>query len=537
MSEALLRSQPGNDVCGGNGAEWNPFEYVMKTIGAHIRPAPDGYEPGCVTVALSGLRHLPRTATIRVRLSEQPQIGKTAPPSRTQGPDGERGESFTPIGRRQSADGTELIMAPVFARQPLLRPGAAVVLEIEEAGVSAEVLWPRIGATVDDRPEDVLTPLPKSRAAARFAQSPDYRRGPDRSPGRQVADGTDSMAPAGRSHRAVSQQPAPVSPPREPEAVVQRYPAASSVDPSSRWPTEPSSPLIEALLSEDENNQAVEFETSEPVPLEETGDPRPLLMTRPFADAVKPRAIAPVVVHAPADASLGEGGRTLPAVAPKLSSQKSRSVQPNWPARAAMLVMVLVAVGGAGLAFLSGGSARTAPLPAHVLALLPPGDTAQTARQKAELARVMAVPVRAPNGDDGQSVHGAEAARRAEVHLARAGSDDDLAIAKFWLRHAIRKGLVPERLTWAAAQLAALYARPVGGVARAETARALFELAARRGHAASMCALGRIYQQGLSVDRDMERAVGFYAAAVRTGRLGSGGCHEAARRLFPPARS
>lgn len=100
--------------------------------------------------------------------------------------------------------------------------------------------------------------------------------------------------------------------------------------------------------------------------------------------------------------------------------------------------------------------------------------------------------------------------------------------ARFWLERAIRLHLERKDIRWAFTQLGTLYTQRGGSAENYLRAKVLWEIAGAQGDPVALCFLGALYEHGLGVPVDRERAVKFYAQARQ-----NGGCGGAATTLAP----
>jgi hypothetical protein len=184
------------------------------------------------------------------------------------------------------------------------------------------------------------------------------------------------------------------------------------------------------------------------------------------------------------------------------------------------------------LPFLAGSATTAAALIAvWALAQGPLGllqsPTAGTATTgQTELSTILEVVGKSPLGVTSENIDLAEALSRADQSLVDTRDPQARLEAKYWLRKSLALGLDDERLTWAMAQLGTLYVTPKGAQPDYRAARLLWELAAANGDPIAQCFLGSLYEQGLGIAKDREKALAMFERA-KTG----GGCPEIDRTI------
>ena len=132
-----------------------------------------------------------------------------------------------------------------------------------------------------------------------------------------------------------------------------------------------------------------------------------------------------------------------------------------------------------------------------------------------------------PRGVPAAGVDASVALARADANLRAAPAD--IAEARFWLQAAIGQAIGQKDVGRAMSRLGALHAAAGSSGEGMARARVLWEIAAAQGDALALCSLAAMYERGIGVPKDHERAKTFFSRAA-----GAGGCSDAASALPKP---
>ncbi|MEO1695432.1 MAG: tetratricopeptide repeat protein [Pseudomonadota bacterium] len=482
----------------------------MRNVGIQVVSAPSRYGEGAAAIRLRGIPSLPRDVLYRL---EPFAAADTSANTDAYGwPEG----NLKPQLIRQIGSTAEVIIPSDVAGAPALKPGTPVAFVVPSLGLRREFRWPRLdGAHAASAEASGTGATVGPHHTARPASED---RGPDAS---------DAPAPTPLAHAAPRDRadtaPRKTTAARELNATAPPAPAHPATQTTNSAATTPN-PRSQLATLQTEPPRATPIGQTAPVlhaprsrpraARDETAPPPPPRVTVPAADNRPqfPQSDTARLQVEARDNAIRRHGRT-------------------WLTWFATLAL------GAGLATAVLVGAFLAVkfdqpwVPAPVQAALSTGG-GQTAFSVDRLADILKPPTTSPSGRDAQAVASAEALRLADTHMNRGSSADDQAEAMFWLRRAL--GLELDRADFARAstQLATLYAAPANGAPDYRSARLLWELAAARGDASAMCFLATLYQQGLGVPRNIEKAVGFYAMAAKAG---GGEIRPCARQLSTAA--
>lgn len=170
--------------------------------------------------------------------------------------------------------------------------------------------------------------------------------------------------------------------------------------------------------------------------------------------------------------------------------------------------------------------------------LMPPvTQPAQTIASAAPLApsdgmtRILAVGDRSPGGIDAANVSAEDALKHAEAAIFKTGDEADPDERRFWLRKSIALLLAKPDSRWAITQLGALHTARADATKQQpdyQTAKTLWEIASASGDTVATCFLAHLYELGLGVKADQNKAAAWYRRAKDRG-----GCNIKHERLAP----
>ena len=150
-----------------------------------------------------------------------------------------------------------------------------------------------------------------------------------------------------------------------------------------------------------------------------------------------------------------------------------------------------------------------------------PGANAALAHRASSdwVTRIFAVNDTSPSGVDATKMTANEVLKKAENAIFERGSDPNLAERKYWLRKSISSLLAEPGSRWAVTQLGALHTASEGERGQPDyiTAKVLWELASASGDTVAKCFLSQLYELGLGVFADKEKAEQWYRRAQADG--------------------
>lgn len=387
----------------------------------------------------------------------------------------------SPSTARLTPEGLVLHVGPGIVDAPELKPGTPVVLTIPPGRIHAEFRWPDLAAghTGSSRsPTEDSQDLCARIMANVTARSDDGRNGVTSWPG-LASPQPDAAAGAGRPPRAgnladslaAMAQATPVD--ADQGATLSLEPGAFNlaVDP----PATPIKPSIRlADLAAAEHNQPL-------MPVDE--------------------------------APLAASEITAPPMRVDVFRRHGLSI-----------VLALIALPALAFAF----------WPSLTPPVAQPALTVATAAPLAAsdwMTRILAVGDRSPGGVDASNVSAEDALRHAEASIFKTGDKADPEERRFWLRKSIALLLAKPDSRWAITQLGALHTASADATNQQpdyRTAKTLWEIASASGDTVATCFLAHIYELGLGVKADRDKAAAWYRRADARG-----GCNIKHERLAP----
>ncbi|MBU2532190.1 MAG: hypothetical protein KKB37_05590, partial [Alphaproteobacteria bacterium] len=168
-------------------------------------------------------------------------------------------------------------------------------------------------------------------------------------------------------------------------------------------------------------------------------------------------------------------------------------------------------------------------VPAVVLALWPvvfppPAGGVAPARLEAAAGTdwvhdTLAAGNRSPGGMDASGMTAGEALKQAEKFVLGDGAGDNLEERRFWLRKSISLMLAEPRNQWSLTQLGAIHTDPEGQDKQPDyrAAKTLWEIASASGDSVATCFLAKLYELGLGVPAEKQRAAQWLGRARQMG--------------------
>lgn len=180
----------------------------------------------------------------------------------------------------------------------------------------------------------------------------------------------------------------------------------------------------------------------------------------------------------------------------------------------------------------TGLSSRFTPLTAFTVGLIATGIVLIVAmfniapetvpRKEPSLSEIFTVGDTSPRGIDARGFDREDAMLLANQFVHGIERSADKEEGAFWLRKALSLKLSNEQMTWALSQLGTIYATATPGAVPGEgadyqSARLLWEMAGANGDPVSLCFVGRLYEFGLGVTRNLATARANYERAKTLG--------------------
>jgi len=145
-----------------------------------------------------------------------------------------------------------------------------------------------------------------------------------------------------------------------------------------------------------------------------------------------------------------------------------------------------------------------------------------TAGKQPSLSEIFMVEDTSPRGIDARGFDRDDAILLANQFVHGIERSSDKEEGAYWLRKALSLKLSNEQMTWALTQLGTIYATAAAGDATGnqpdyQSARMLWEMAGANGDPVSLCFVGRLYEYGLGVARNVATARANYERAQTLG--------------------
>ena len=449
----------------------------MKRIDVQAYGDPSRPDQGLAIVLLRGQRGLPAVPVFRIRPVDPLEADDIA----GQWPEGDQ----IPVASRLTDEGTELVLGPEVAECPGLLPGTAVEIEVPEARICGEFLWPSIAPIARPKRRSLLG-----------------KRNPREPRADLILDIETTVRPAFQTR-----EPEPTM---ETSAVME----APRVAPAVR-------PAPSALLAASTNASPG---TTRP-PIRTEGGPHmtalthaPLAARDVEADGVPSAAGDAAASADPAYVAWyphARGGRLgPPGAVPASPRLGAASLLPTSRLGIAGLVVVSV-VAIEGLLFaLKGTPVASSPdqiasRPAEISAAQPAADI--------RLYEALHVAEKSPRGTASKETNPEKLLEQASGFLHASGSARDVEEGAHWLKRYLGVAVGDERTLRALTQLGSVYAEPAGRTPDYPKARQLWEIAGAFGDPVALCFLGALAEHGLGVQQDRKQALQWYQRAKLAG--------------------
>lgn len=425
------------------------------------------------------------------------------------------GGDLAPVAARATPEGLELVVGPDVTDSELLLPGIVVEIEVPEARVRGEFLWPNVAPQLRQRRRHVVINRPRRGNRLETASRPEAK-------------------PEDPATAATNVPDMPMSEPSE----IELLPVdAVALQPDITPAETPSEAIASAAASRAAAMGAVR---------DAFADDAAAFHARRAARAAAQAAASPspspesVPLPRPRPASPQPVSRVAPPMTQQLPRADHASDAPwmstSAPRRSAGSMLALQALvgllaGGVALYVLSrdSGTRPAAPsatdTPASGTAASPPIAPAwpfaipasRMARDgESTLYDTLAAGPNSPRGVAGGNVSPAKAIDNANAQLASGSRDTEEA--GYWLKRYITGSFSDERTVRALTQLGSVYAEPGAGRAPDYAkARQLWEIASASGDAVAMCFVGLLHENGLGTGVDKKTALRWYERSKAAG--------------------
>lgn len=451
----------------------------MRTVDAEARDAKERHEGGHAVVFIAGLDDIGPDVRFHIRpLGDAPPGGL-----------GNLAGEHRAVAVEPRDDGLELLVGPAVTEHPALVAGSMVEIEIADAAVRAELLWPAITPSQRKRPRILGRRGDTARSVATAAAGdvpvrPQVIVPPATAPSRPASEPVPAVAEAAR--RSAGPVPA------EPGADIARATMLRGRPPAQSAPVGPRGVSREA------------FETGAQAPAA-AGAMHSAEAQRP-ADYVTfyPHARGGMLKPAGTAGSLGLGERLGPSAR-----------------AAAIAIACLLTLQGAIWMVLGGSASGSADGRAAVAA----------PRADGSLYDILAAGPISPRGVEARSVPPARALENAQAAFLVPGGVRDPEEGAFWLRRYVSQAGADERTRRALTQLGTALADGSNRQGDVVRARVVWELAGALGDPVAMCFLSTLAESGLGGVPDRAQAVLWLERARAAG--GCPGLDEAMLRLKP----
>lgn len=493
----------------------------MSMMKIEVVPDQSVHTGGHAIIRLRGVALLPPGATFRIEPIDDTLADEEGWP---------QGE-ILPIETRQTPDGLELRVGPEVVDAPLLEPGMPVTITVDDAQLSAELVWPNLPMSA----VPVTAPVVMSAAqmAAEFAAAERARAEAQR------------RAAEAEAERERLRQEAKEAELARPAAALEAAVFAPVSDFANGMATGDDPALDPAHIDEPMHEAARQLDAvlaiAPPVaPAARHGEADEALSTlakgggnarsTDDTDTLSRlnRSTGEPALRNGAVGSGGEGGHerdgTLPAIVMKQATEAAEAARstPLAPVRPIDPPVVVQPKGGRLLAFL-GGLVTAAAAVALIVLLTPPKTLAtylpgaKTPTAKIVLADAFVAGPQSPRGEIASDVDLPTALKLADYNLHGVDRPVDRAEAEYWLKKALSLTASHTQLRWAMTQLGTLAAQPVKGEPDYEKARLLWEISAGNGDPIALCFLGTLAENGLGGSPDRMKALEYYKRAKEIG--------------------
>jgi hypothetical protein len=523
---------------------------AVRAFEDHERP-----EGGHAVVLFEGLDALPEDVTFEIRPADEFAGNEL--------PEGWPSGRHAPVAVRSSGEGVELVIGPEVADSERLWPGLAVAIEIAEADVRGEFIWPDIAPlrrprrrTLSINPQardDRVTTMPKPALAdsyyddeldedeAGLIETAPRAPVPAAEPPRAAATTADPVGVGAERATAAAEQAsarmfrdAVIEPRNDNPRSAGAAPVAQAAPAAAAAASQPA-PAAEAGPAANPGRGRGELSSQELVRLREEAY---------AAQATLSRLREPGLgrgTHAPSLPDIHDmptnGGQEQPAFEQRASSrERSRSAMGadhgeyrndagGGSFAKSVLVAGLAAVIGAGAA-----SMLLAPERVHKLLGSEPVAVADSGAGAASTQSAADQVVGAADDAPGAIFEALQAGDASPRGVTAAGlsqaqvldNANQIAVpgnseGAFWRKRYIVNSLASDRTRRALTQLGSLYAEPTGHAPDFAKARMVWELASAAGDPVAMCFLGQLHENGLSVAADKKAALTWYERAKSAG--------------------
>ncbi len=456
-------------------------------------------EGGHAIVQIRDLEVLPKSTTFQILPLEDDAVAGNASDDWPSG-------DLEPIDARITANGVELRIGPEIVDRSGLAPGTPVVFTLPGADIRAEISWPDLPLTVADKlPAPIINPttlrvrklrdaLRQESKLAEAEKKPlviltrDYGKEADAGAGDNDDDAVETGTDTGQAKGAARAGADPVDKDKRHEG------DGGDREQSTRSPLSPATK--QASVEKVVNSEVVtkEVVTKEPV----------------LASDDKPDQRTPQRFSAAGRSWRGN----MPAVMrPAVMSARDDETGDAWGRGYKSANIVLGAIASVLLVL-----AVWPSLPAG-FAWLVTGEPREGRALHDPFAEILNVGDRSPAGVDASGMSVGELLDKAQLAgLGEAGKVDQKE-RKFWLRKAISVLLADPQTRWALTRLGALqtHAATNGGLPDYQSAKTLWELSSVGRDQVATCFIGQLYEHGLGVAKDPERARNWYQRAEALG--------------------
>lgn len=480
----------------------------MNMMKIEVVPDPSVTTGGHAIIRLKGVALLPPGATFRIDPIDEALADV----------DGWPYGDLRPLESRQTPEGLELRIGPSVVDAPLLEPGVPVVITVDDAQFSAEIVWPSIPVSTGAATAPVV--MSASQMAAEFAAAERAKAEAKRLATELEAKRERLLLETEDAARRDAAVPTTIAVTPAPAPVIHSEPVTllNGIDHS---PMRAAARELDAVLASD----ALIAEPRPDVPFERTSHPGP-------ADALSALSSAPLAQPRSDDVDalsrlqrkLGDSppaapdhrrDAPLPAILVKQASEAAKSsIDPS-----AALPAIPDRRGSGLVPFLGGAVVASGGLLAAIFAGLIPGVIlgASTPPVRPVIADAFMAGPQSPRGETAASIDLPTALRLADQHLHGIERPIDRAEAEFWLKKALSLTASHTQLRWAMTQLGTLAAQPVSGLPDYEKARLLWEISAANGDPIALCFLGTLAENGLGAPADRGKALEYYKRSKEIG--------------------
>ena len=446
----------------------------MNKIGVEAFDDRNRPEGGHAIILLMGLKAVPSRPSFLLRpagTDEHAELPLAWP-----------GGEHMPLTARVTTQGVELVVGPDLAENPELTPGTAVEIEIADAALHGDFLWPSVQPLARPTRKSILG---RSQLREERADAPRVTE-------HQAASG---LRDKFNFHRPNSHRPSSQRPNSQRPDLTNRERHATKKELSAM----PESPTLAApaLTSAAAENSVRGHRSPEP------------------GEAAKPSKREPseFVTFYPH----ARGGRLKSDKAgPASMTSRLTEVLPTTPGGIVTAIVVGVLLVHGAIHLLQQGASGTAP--PQPLASTAATETATVSQVPADaLYDVLFTNATSPRGINARETSSAKSLENAQALLAGSETARDTEEGSFWLKRYLQGALGDERTLRALTHLGSAYADPVGRAPDYTKARLVWEMAGALCDPVAMCLLGVMHENGLGLARDKKKALPWYERAKKAG--------------------